>query len=162
MATAPPPLPAVGGQGVCTPEAILGFIDACLQVNSDEASCNAFTSANPACASCIGFPAGGMLQPVLVAGEVFVLPNVTSCEALVQGKPACAAEATNLNFCAYNSCSFCGDFEFEGCVQFSQGICSELFPVSDSCSSVFELQSFQCGGNDIFELITNIATVICG
>ena len=103
-----------------------------------------------------------MLQPVLVAGEFFVLPNVTTCEAIAQGKPACAAEVTNLNFCAFNSCGQCGDFEFERCVQFSQGVCSELFPVADECSSLLEVQSPQCGGDDIFQLVANIATVICG
>ncbi len=147
---------------MCSPDDIFQFIDACLQESGNEQVCNDFVSANSACATCFGYPGRTMLQPVLISGEFFILPNVTTCEALVQGKPACAAEVTNFNFCVFNSCGQCGDFEFDQCVQFSQGACSASFPVSDECSTLLDVQSPECGGDEIFQLITNLATVICG
>jgi hypothetical protein len=34
--------------------------------------------------------------------------------------------------------------------------------VSDECSTLLDVQSPECGGDEIFQLITNLATVICG
>jgi hypothetical protein len=148
---------------VCTPEDVDGFLTSCLADTATEATCTAFTSAKPACASCIGLPNSGMAQPVLLLTQGFIAFNLTSCESLAQGKPQCATEATNLLYCVYNTCSFCQDFEFDTCLGQAEGLCTELFPVSETCESVFgDVQSPQCGGNDVFELVATMSNYMCG
>ncbi len=164
LAVAAPALPAVAGQGVCTPQAIDDFIGACLADGASQATCNTFTDMNPACSACIGVPMSGMTQPVLLLTAGFIAFNITSCESLAQGKPQCAIEATNLNYCVLNTCSLCSDFEFETCLgQAQSGLCGESFPVSDMCDSVFgDIPSPQCSSDDVFQLIVNMATFMCG
>lgn len=162
QAVGAPPLPALAHQNVCTSADVDQFLEECL-VNGGNQACEEFLSSDPQCAGCLGLPNPNMAQPVLLPTQTFLFFNITSCEALAQGKPECAVEATNYLHCIYNSCSFCDDFEFDQCVSFaSNEQCNLFYPVTDGCSSVLEQLSPECSGNDALPLIENMATFMCG
>ncbi len=161
------PFQVVTGQGLCDREHVDQFVAACMDVNATQTSCNDFVAMMPDCANCLvaSFDKPGIMPAAAVVFD-FILPSTYACEAVVQGKPACAQEVSDFVLCGYTACSECDQagLSFVDCVDFAStnGICGTQLGVSDSCLSVLEGQSPECGGADFFEVFGNIGELFCG
>lgn len=154
-----PELEVVAHQGLCTSGEIMEVLDAC-GASGTPASCDAAVQSYPDCATCIGVgPTLPSTQPVFINNGQIAYLNFAPCEAIAQGKDACATPTANLMFCASLTCGACAATDLEGCFGFAAAppaVCAEAFPISADCETIFDTVSAECADEH------QIAQLICG
>jgi hypothetical protein len=95
-------------QGVCTPDEIMDFYDACLGPSASPADCKALSApdaADAACAACIVTPDSATAYGPLIDHGTFVANNVAGCIQLtLTGELSCAKAEAALAGCELAAC----------------------------------------------------------
>lgn len=136
-------------QNVCQPADIVAFRATCFGASDAGAAdaggaCDDLIKANPACATCLGFPAadaGTFPSPVLIpVDKQNVSVNIAGCLAAVTAgvDDACKLSFTQSSNCEGSACSSCGDADFSACIDYADADpagCTNSVPVDSTCAT---------------------------
>jgi hypothetical protein len=160
-------------QGVCSPDAIAGFYDACIGPQRTSAACDAFTSDKTTgpCAACILPPDGASHDGPLINHGTFITANVAGCLELTDRSILpCARVVAALGGCELAACQAnCPVHDsasleaFDTCAGQADHAGCKSYAIAAACISAGDAgQSAMCLIPSFPDLYNAVAPLFCG
>jgi len=161
-------------KGACTDATIAAGKTACLGQNATQATCDAFTKDNAACAGCLfsgGKDASGkaILPAVVPFGDQSVIPNTDACAAVVlKNEATCGMAYVNETTCLLSACETCSaSADLNTCANFAaENVCANaIVDPAGACGKAYTDGKAQvdaaCNGTAFDDTFAKVAAVLC-
>ncbi len=163
--------PSGASQGACAPQDLANLYAACFGAEASDASCSAYESDNPTCASCVLSDSTDPSWGAVVVFADTTAVNQPGCLALVDpASSACAQAAESQTECEHDLCdascpvSDAASFAAwqECAAEADRGACGGYDGGCLDAALAADGGGAACGGGDFATAFANVATVFCG